>query len=182
MVRLQLSTAAGNFQFIPLSDFLKLRDFRKQNPELKIMISMKNYFRQTSTGLRTEFANHLKDFLVLYEIDGADIGWEFPAAADRENFVLLLREVKRVLQPVNKFLSIAVDPCLLTANHGYDVPAIMEEIDFATLMLYDMHGGGWQNYTANHGKFRHATARFNVNEKLVVGIPTLQQKLPARQP
>lgn len=186
MVRFDKDQSRSKIQFIFYSsDFLKLRDLRNQNPELKIMISLTNYFREISANLRTEFSNHLKNFLVEYEIDGADIDFEFPAVADRENFVLLLREVKKFLQPINKFLSIAVDPCLLSTSNGYDVPSIMEEIDFATLMLYDMHGGGWQNYTANHGNFRHATSRYNVvtcvkswidagavKEKLVVGIPT----------
>lgn len=178
-----------------LTDFLKLRELRQQNPDLKIMISMTNYFRQISTSLRTEFANHLKDFLLKYDIDGADIDWEFPTFADRDNFVLLLREVKKTLAPVNKFLSLAVDPCLLNANNGYDVPSIMKEIDFATLMLYDMHGGGWQNYTANHGNFRHATSRYNVvtcvntwidaggvNEKLIIGIPTYSRNFQLNDP
>lgn len=149
------------------------------------MISMTNNFRQISTSLRTEFASSLINFLLRYDIDGADIDWEFPALADRDNFVLLLREVRKYFRPFNKFLTIATDPCILSDNNGYDVPAIMGEIDFATLMLYDMHGGGWQNYTANHGNFKHATSRFNVatcvkswidrgavHEKLIVGIPT----------
>lgn len=149
------------------------------------MISLNQNFPVISRNLRKEFANSLAEFLVTHNVDGVDIDWEYPRTADTEYFTLLLQEMKEALTPYRKILAIAANPCLFLDQYGYDVPAIMEIVDFTVLMLYEMHGGAWQNYTANHGNYWHATSRYNmvtcvnswlergaIHNKLVIGIPT----------
>jgi chitinase len=141
-----------------------------------------------------EFANNLLNFLNTYDVDGADIDWEFPQPADREYFVLLLQETRRALAPANKILSIAAYS-YMTPTNGYDIPAVLKEIDFAVIMFYDLHGGGWQNYTSNHGNLRHATSRYDIekglktwsdnggiNEQLVIGIPAYSRNFQLNDP
>lgn len=155
---------------------------------------MMNDFPAISKTLRVEFAKNVADFLNTYDVDGADIDWEFPTAADTENFVLLLQEVKKSLTPFNKILSIAAY-VYLSPTKGYDVPAILKEVDFITIMFYDLHGGGWQNYTSNHGNYWHATSKYNVltglatwtaaganNEQLIIGIPAYSRNFQLNDP
>jgi chitinase len=121
--------------------------------------------------------------------------WEFPTFAEREQFVLLLEEIKKAFEPFNKELSIAANPCLLTTTHGYDVPGIMKHVDFVSLMIYDLFSGAWNNNTANHGNFWHSTSRYNVQtcvgswissgaikEKLIIGIPTYSRNFQLDDP
>lgn len=163
---------------------LKLVTLKKQNPYLKVMVSMFHNFREVSSDHRTHFTSSLISFMEKYHLDGADIDWEYPLADDRDNFVLLLKEMRKSFAVHNKILSIAAAPCASSAS-GYNIPAIFEEVDFVNVMLYNFHGGGWQNYTANHANLWHPTSGFNVitcvnhwtsngavNEKLIVGIPT----------
>lgn len=177
------------------TDLTNLIQLKEVNPDLKLMIALANNFRQISTNLREEFAEHLVKFLIDYNLDGADIDWEFPTFDDRENFVLLLEELKRSLHLHRKTLTIAVNPCLLSDNNGYDVPAIMENVDLVTLMLYDMHAGSWSNLTANHGNYWHQTSRYNmltcidtwldrgaINEQLIIGIPAYSRNFQLDDP
>jgi chitinase len=83
-----------------------------------------------------------------------------------------------------KILTIAAAPCKNFAI-GYDIPAMLPEVDFFNVMLYNFHGGGWQNLTANHCNYWHPKSNYNLitcinywtssgapHNKVVIGIAT----------
>lgn len=83
--------------------------------------------------------------------EGIDLDWEYPAqrggdvSNDKENFVLLLAELRRVLQP-EKIIAVAVGATEKSASISYDIAKFVEHVDFVNLMAYDMHGS-WEPLT-----------------------------------
>lgn len=112
-----------------------------------------------------------------------DIDYEWPTADDRDNYVLMLHELRKEITN-EKVLTIAAAPCVNFAS-GYNIPAMLAEVDFFNVMLYNFHGGGWQNYTANHGNYWHPNSVYSTincinywirsgapHERMVIGIAT----------
>lgn len=109
---------------------------------------------------RRRFAQSCGEMVRIYGIDGIDIDWEYPgfketggSPADRENFTLLLREVRDSL---NAEAALSGRKLLLTAAFGV-APSRIAEIqwehvipllDFINLMTYDFYGTGYS--VTNH--------------------------------
>lgn len=92
---------------------------------------------------RKKFAEDVSRLMINYGFDGFDVDWEYPTQrggipADKENFVALLRALKERLKPRNRILSIAVSASVAVSKQAYDIEAICREIDFVSLMGYDM--------------------------------------------
>jgi chitinase len=88
-----------------------------------------------SPELRKNFAKNLADILVSYQFDGADIDWEFPYGDEEAaGFTLLLKEIHRQFEPLNKTLSIAVSRYFPVENEAY------QYVDQVNLMAYDEPG------------------------------------------
>lgn len=93
---------------------------------------------------RTNFVEHLLRFLVYYGFDGVDIDWEYPTQRggiieDKDNFVLLLRELKNRFLSRKKQVAVAVGASNQVIEEGYDVQNISEIVDYVLLMAYDYH-------------------------------------------
>lgn len=78
-------------------------------------------------------------------LPGIDIDWEYPSQRngqpeDKENFILMLEELKQVLKPYNKLIAIAVGATEKHASDSYVIPRVVEQVDFVNLMAYDLHG------------------------------------------
>ncbi len=131
----------------------KILDLKKDNPDLKVVLSMGGANAETGwaemTGndsLRASFVADCKRFVDQYGLDGLDFDWEFPHN-DQEvaNYIALFKEVREALG----------DEKLVTAaagfwGNGFDLSAAMEHLDYINLMTYDM---GWQapyHHTAVH--------------------------------
>jgi chitinase len=65
---------------------------------------------------------------------------------DRNNFGLLLAELKRVLKPMGKLVAVAVGATKKSASTSYDIANFVEHVDFVNMMAYDMHGS-WDPLT-----------------------------------
>lgn len=142
---------------------------------------------------RTSMANRLST--------GIDVDWEYPVQRgndpprkeDRENFVLLLQEMRRVLAPAGKLLAIAVGATRKIGDISYDIPGIVRHVDFINLMSYDYHGS-WSNRTGiNSPLFSHdelsvdASVRYWLSEgcprsMLIVGIPNYGRTFTLENP
>lgn len=163
---------------------------------------------------RTAFAQNTLAFLQKHGFDGFDIGklffpilkrnnssrvsfsdWEYPvnrmtaitAPEDKQNFVLLLQEMKNALSPAGLALTIAVGATSKQGDISYDVPGIVPSVDFINLMTYDLHGS-WDGATGINAPLYagpDANNQLNVDacvqywtsqgcpkDKLIVGIPT----------
>ncbi|XP_068221164.1 chitinase-3-like protein 1 isoform X2 [Palaemon carinicauda] len=128
---------------------------KKYNPDLKVVIAIGGWnegsedysVMAASPQKRSIFVTSVTRFLRKYGFDGLDFDWEYPslrggAPQDKENFVLLSRELR---QEFNKYNP----PYLLTGafaagkdkiDIAYDLPALIEAYDFFHIMAYDYHG------------------------------------------
>lgn len=85
--------------------------------------------------------------------DGIDLDWEFPAAADKENFTALVTEFRTQLAALGTKNNKA---CLLTiaapaGSQNYSniqLAAVAAQLDFLNVETYDYHGT-WETRT-NH--------------------------------
>lgn len=140
----------------------ELTALRKQNPELKIVLSVGGWDESTwfsdvasSSAQRETFARSCLDLIRAHDLDGVDLDWEYPVSGgtagvihrpqDRENFTLLLRAIRKTLDCQSRkdgrpyVLSIAG-----AAGNGYlnsiEPRAVAETVDHIFLMAYDFHG------------------------------------------
>lgn len=101
---------------------------------------------------RSNFAHWCNELIRVYNIDGIDIDWEYPGfadhggtPADKENFTLLLQEVRDsldALEPIvgkNLMLTAAVsgDPSKM---EDVEWDNVTEILDYINLMSYDFFG------------------------------------------
>lgn len=134
-----------------------------------------------SASARTKFTTQVVAFVKNNNLDGADIDWEYPTAADAsaDNFVLLMQELSIALHAEGKFLSAAVTPGVYAGNikNGMKTEAF-QYIDFLNLMQYD-----GPNYDTteplNHASMKLTLKSLDVylvekglpKEKAILGIP-----------
>ena len=164
---------------------------RKSNPELKIVLSVGGWgadgFSQsarTKEG-RERFAASALAIVKEYGLDGIDIDWEYPgsgtagisfSSADKENFTLLMRDVRQAVGK-DKLLTIA------TAATGryYDFRAIEPYVDYINIMAYDMEEAPFhhaalhcsdmtEEWSCEKAVAGHIAGGFPV-QRLVLGIP-----------
>jgi len=118
---------------------------------------------------RARFVSAVVDFVAEYQLDGADIDWEYPdAGASSEHFVALMRELRAAL-PAGSLLTTAV---VSDATHADGIdPVIFEIVDFVNVMAYD---GG----PANHSPLSLAEQALSSwdakglrKEQRVLGVP-----------
>ncbi|XP_011307753.1 acidic mammalian chitinase isoform X1 [Fopius arisanus] len=174
-----------------------IREFvalHSRNPEAKLLVAVggaansvgANYSKMVSTKQsRNEFIDSAVDVLKEYNLDGLDIDWEYPAfkggvPSDRENFVLLLKELRERFNQ-DYLLTVALHPGERIAKKAYDIPGISQHVDFINLMTYNFHGA-WENRTG-HPSGLHGNGQISVEslvkywldkgspkEKLIVGM------------
>ncbi|XP_063991985.1 acidic mammalian chitinase-like [Diachasmimorpha longicaudata] len=178
-----------------------IREFvalRSRNPRAKFLVAVggaKNskgpkYSNMVSSPRsRGEFINSSVDFLKQYNLDGLDMDWEYPTfhggvPSDRENFVLLLKELKeRFNQEGGYLLTAALAPNQRVAAKAYDIPGISQHVDFINLMTYNFYGA-WKTHTGHPARLQ-GSGEISVDssvkywldggtpkEKLVIGVPT----------
>jgi len=192
-------------------NFAKLQRLREQHPHLKLLVSVGGWTHSkgfsdaalTETS-RRRFAQSAVDFLRKYELDGVDLDWEYPAQIgdnnpfrpeDKQNFTLMLQELRRQLNQASGEDDRGADPYLLTiatgANQNYlnhtEMDKAQQYLDFINIMTYD-YAGGWIDTTAHHanlypsttgkgsaidsekGVAQHVAAGIPL-EKIVLGVP-----------
>lgn len=170
-----------------LADLVSLK---KDNPELNVMLSVGGwgsgrFSEMASDSLRRmAFAKDCMRAVREFGLDGIDIDWEYPTSdlagissspADRENFNLLMRDLRSVLG----------DDLLLTlASSAYaeyiDFHSCIEYLDFVNVMTYDMadapmhHSALYASENTDHTCVGAVKAHMEAGvpaEKLVLGVP-----------
>lgn len=140
-----------------------LKDIKKINPNLKIVLSVGGAgafgfsIMANDSEFRKIFIDSLIDLIDEYELDGVDLDWEFPtrdfggdfAEYDRENFTILLREIRQRLdEKGNYILSIAAGVGEWFIG-SVEINEIHKYLDDILLMTYDLRGFG-QEITGLH--------------------------------
>lgn len=190
------------------SKIATLMSLKKQNPDLKILYSVGGWVwsDQFSTmaayeASRKKFALSCVDLLKKHGFDGVDLDWEYPGQrgednpfrpSDKENFTLLLAEIRHALEAETKLTKTHY---LLTIASGADQAYIDQTdlgsahkyLDFINVMCYDFYQG-WFYQTGHHANLqpsskekyggnsavqaieRHIKAGVPAN-KLIMGIP-----------
>lgn len=138
---------------------------RRVHPGIKIVLSVGGWeadgFSQaagTQEG-REVFARSLIALTEQYGFDGIDIDWEYPCSdeagisampEDKENFTLLLKEIRKGLFQFEEYktLSIAAG-ALKTYLEGTEMKKVAELLDYVQLMTYDFCNGG-DKVTGHH--------------------------------
>jgi chitinase len=151
------------------TNFRKLNELKKINPDLKILISIggwawsENFSDAVLTeSSRRKFAKSGVDIIREYKLDGVDIDWEYPGMRgeegniyrpeDKENFTLMFKAFREEL---DKFGQETGTRYLLTAAVGAsksfiehtDMGALAQYMDYVLIMTYD-YGG--RNGTVGH--------------------------------
>ena len=165
-------------------------ELKTVNHDLKVMLSVGGWgsgrFSEMAADdqRRKSFANDCLRVVEEFGLDGIDIDWEYPTSdmagisaspADRENFNLLMRDLRAVL---------GEDRLLTLASSAYaeyiDFFACEKYLDFVNIMTYDMADAPYHHaalYASENTKGccdgavkAHVEAGVPI-EKLVLGVP-----------
>lgn len=180
----------------------QLRSLRSRNPDLKILLSVggwtwSDHFSDAALtdASRARFASTGAALAREYGLDGLDLDWEYPGQAgdgnkyrpeDRDNFTLLLRDVRAELDRLSDEKG---RPMLLTiasgANQTYLEHTNLREahqyLDFINVMTYDFYGD-YTATTGHHTNLSPADAPRASGASVVTGIKAyLEAEIPAEK-
>ena len=181
---------------------------KAQNPDLKVIISIggwawSNWFSDAALTpeSRALFAGSAIELMQKYKLDGIDLDWEYPGQIgedngfrpeDKQNFTLLLQEIRRELDELGTksdqhyFLTIATGGDQQYIDHT-ELGEAQKYLDFINIMTYDFYSG-LDSITGHHANLndsekapaisksvqasveRHLKAGVPAN-KIVLGIP-----------
>lgn len=123
----------------------------------------------TAAGRRA-FAQAVAAFVSDHDLDGADIDWEVPEPADRNNYREMIHELALALHPTDKRLTAAVGASDWGGG-GID-SATFADFDFVNIMAYDGGSG------ADHSPYSYAVSALDYwagrglpAQKTVLGVP-----------
>ena len=182
------------------SDLQKIPELRKQNPNLKVLLSVGGWGARGFSGAaatkesRAIFIQSVQDVIAKYGLDGIDLDWEYPVngawglveskPADRANFTTLLKELRAAVGH-KKLVTIAVGANAESPKSWVDVKAIAPLLDYINLMTYDM-AYGTQYFNSNLydsttwptvAEADKYSADFVVNNYLAAGLKPAQMNL-----
>ncbi len=166
-----------NFAFVDVKDslawltniatdtinFRKLVGLKKDNPDLKIIISIGGWswsenfsdavFTETS---RKKFAESSVKIVEEFDLDGVDIDWEYPGlkgedniyrGEDKPNFTLMFKAIREELDALSRRtgkiyqLTTAI-PCFARFIEVTEMDKASQYLDYINLMAYDFYVSG----------------------------------------
>ncbi|XP_076330487.1 putative chitinase 10 [Tachypleus tridentatus] len=144
-----------------LGAYRRFNSLKKINPQLKTILAIGGWNENPikysnmarNPAQRRKFVVSCVKFLLKHGFDGLDMDWEYPAnrggiPEDKENFVILLKELKSELSVKGLLLSAAVSVGQKTVETAYDIPKVAKYLDIINIMAYDFHGD-WENKTGH---------------------------------
>lgn len=179
--------------------YKKMAGLMKRYPHLTVTVAIGGWNEGSANysalaadpAKRKIFIDSVIKFLKKHNFHGLDLDWEFPGKRggipeDKENFVLLVQELREALYPHKFILTAALGAGKDTMEVGYDLRQLNKYLDYFHLMCYDYHGK-WDKKTGANApltssdKNDYFTVEYSVNymlshgvdaNKLVLGLPT----------
>ena len=161
--------------FNPITNGWKLKkiteDAHKHNVKVLISVGGWGWDQQFETvaadpSLRSAFVQNLKAFVDEYQLDGADVDWEYPdAGQSAQNFLVLMQELRAAMP--DKLFTTAV---VAYGENGMGIlPETFELFDFVNIMTYDGPDHGSMEQFERGLSFW--SERGLPPEKIVMGVP-----------
>ena len=168
-------TPQADGTFNPINNDWKLKKIvaTGHTKNVKVLISVGGWgwdqqFETLASGpeSRSAFVQNLKTFVQDYQLDGADIDWEYPDAGESsENFLALIKELREALP--DKLLTTAV------VSYGDNAlgihPDSLALFDFINVMTYD--GPDHATMEQFEKGLAYWSGRGLPREKIVMGMP-----------
>lgn len=178
--------------------FDKIKDLKKSNPDLKVLLSFSNSAENDDNAggggfsalaksdvARKAFAEDCKEFVQTEGIDGIDIDWEFPGMTfgsnaydplvDVDNHVLLMKDLREtlgsgVLLTYAGYCMNVKDVEGVEGGRRYiDVAAVDPYVDYVNIMTYDFAGAPSHQSALENSDYYWDCKR-SVDEYLNAGI------------
>ena len=175
-----------------IEEFIALK---LQNVKIKLLASVggspefSKFLSQISAKAdsREIFVSNTVKFLNECGLDGLDINWNLPTKNDKDNFVLLLKELRIAFNVPKFILTATVNPTKQRGDDCYNAEAISKTVDFVNLLAFDLHGV-WEKKTAANAPLyagsldhpdlsvdacvRYWSSKVDSSTKLVLGVGT----------
>ena len=144
-------------------NFRKLNYLKKDNPDLKIVISIGGWSWSENfsdavlpASSREKFAKSGTKIVADYNLDGIDIDWEYPGLKgednvfrdeDKENFTLMFEAIRKELDALavttgKKYIVSTALPCFPRLFEVTNMGDVAKHIDFVNIMAYDFYVAG----------------------------------------
>lgn len=145
-------------------NFRKLNTLKKDNPDLKILISIggwswSNNFSDAvlTESSRKKFAESSVEIVNKYDLNGVDIDWEYPGlpgeegnvfrVEDKQNFTLMFKAIREALDELTKekgetYLLTTAVPSFARFLDVTEMDEAQKYLDFINLMTYDFFVNG----------------------------------------
>ncbi|MCP4917153.1 MAG: glycoside hydrolase family 18 protein [Proteobacteria bacterium] len=139
-------------------------DLKTSHPDLKVLLTVggwtlsQPFSDAASTAAKRErLASSCADMMEEWGFDGLDIDWEYPvsgglyggAPEDKENYTLLLQEMRTELDSRGEYLLTIAAPAGPSTIENMDLPDLAEPLDWMNVMTYDLHGS-WDSVTGHN--------------------------------
>ncbi|XP_076268932.1 chitinase 2 [Rhynchophorus ferrugineus] len=164
----------------------RITNLRLRYPHLKVSLAIggwnegsTNYSKMAAEpARRSRFVASAVDFIKKYQFDGLDLDWEFPAKRggapeDKQNFLLLVKELRAAFRKHNLLLTAAFGAGKDTIDVAYDVEGLAVYLDFIHMMCYDYHGA-WDQKTGANAPLTSTdvlSVEYSINYMLKLGAP-----------
>lgn len=145
-----------------LAGFKKATSLKYKHPHLKVSLAIGGWNEGSAkysemakdNKARSSFANSALKFLQTHNFDGLDLDWEYPGKRggkpeDKENFILLIQDLRAAFSNTNMLLTAAIGAAKATIDVAYDVEKMYQYLDYVHVMCYDYHGK-WDKKTGHN--------------------------------
>ncbi|XP_042878456.1 probable chitinase 2 [Penaeus japonicus] len=135
---------------------------RAQNPRLKVVVAVGGWTEGSTkysqmagnSTSRRAFIDSAVLFIHKYKLDGLDLDWEYPATrggspADKENYVVLVKELRQEFSKHGWSLTAAVAADRGIVGVAYNIPDLAQHLDYMHIASYDYHGK-WDGRTGHN--------------------------------
>lgn len=168
-----------------------LVDLKQKYPQLKVSVAFGGWAGcETCSDVfsseknRVAFAKSVRKILELYNLDGIDLDWEYPAIQgeighgfkpeDKQNFTFLVQELRNQLGEKYE-ISFAAGISDEFREQSVEWDKVMPIVNHLNLMSYDIVNGG-SNFTGHHTNLfstpqQQLSLDYGVKKLLEIGVP-----------